>query len=47
MLLESRWWWKCGGRAYGEWTYEGGRKRERVVTNGVIAAVICNAHVSA
>ena len=34
-LLESRGWWKRGSRRRGEWTYEGGRKRKRVVTDGV------------
>lgn len=26
MLKESRRRWKCGSKAFGEWTYEGNRK---------------------
>lgn len=33
-LLESHGWWKRGSVRMGEWTYEGGRKRKRVVTDG-------------
>lgn len=33
-LSESRGWWDRGSRRIGEWTYEGGRKRERVVADG-------------
>lgn len=33
-LSESRGWWERGSRRIGEWTYEGGRKREQVAADG-------------
>lgn len=33
-LSESRGWWDRDSRRIGEWTYEGGRKRKQVVTDG-------------
>lgn len=33
-LSESCGWWDHNSRAFDEWTYEGGRKRKRVVPDG-------------
>ena len=33
-LSESCGWWNRNSERMGEWTYEGGRKRKRVVTDG-------------
>lgn len=33
-FTESCGWWDRNNKRNGEWTYEGGRKRKRVVTDG-------------
>lgn len=33
-LTESCGWWEHGRKSLAEWTYEGGRKRKQVVTDG-------------
>ena len=46
-MQREPWTVENGGTCFGEWTYEGGRKRERVVTDGFRTRYLSGPHVCA